>query len=146
MEVVNPVPPGVEAHDFEPKPDDIRKLNSADLIIYNGSGFEPWIDRALESIDGSESIAIETSRGLVDLASGDPHVWLDPMKAVEQVRLIRDGLSRVDSDRADFYAENADSLITELEQLHARFQGALAEGRLTELLTTQYYIGVLGQA
>ena len=145
VEVVNPVPPGVEAHDFEPKPDDIRRLNSADLIIYNGSGFEPWIDRALESIDESERIAIETSRGLADLASGDPHVWLDPLKAVEQVKLIRDGLSRSDSDRADFYAENAESLITELEQLNAQFQSGLAECRLREFVTAHDAFGYLAQ-
>ena len=145
VEVANPVPPGVKAHDFEPKPDNIRRLNSADLIVYNGSGFEPWIDRALESIDGSERIAIETSRGLADLASGDPHVWLDPLKAIEQVKLIRDGMSRVDSDRADFYTENATSLIAELEQLHARFQSALAECRLREFVTAHDAFGYLAQ-
>ena len=145
VEIINPVPPGVEAHDFEPRPDDIRKLNSADLIVYNGSGFEPWIDRALESIDGSERIAIETSRGLADLASGDPHIWLDPLKAIEQVNLVRDGMSRADSDRADFYAENAGVLIAELEELHARFQSALAECRLSEFVTSHDAFGYLAR-
>ncbi len=145
VEVINPVPPGVEAHDFEPRPDDIRQLNSADLIVYNGTGFEPWIDRALESIDESQTLIVETSSGLTDLTSGDPHVWLDPLKAIEQVKPILDGMSRADSDSAEVYAENAGLLVAELEQLDARFQFALAECRLSEFVTSHDAFGYLAR-
>ncbi len=145
VEVINLVPPGVEAHDFEPRPDDIRQLNSADLIVYNGTGFEPWIDRALESIDESQTLIVETSSGLTDLTSGDPHVWLDPLKAIEQVKPILDGMSRADSDSAEVYAENAGLLVAELEQLDARFQFALAECRLSEFVTSHDAFGYLAR-
>ncbi|MDA1095791.1 MAG: metal ABC transporter substrate-binding protein, partial [Chloroflexi bacterium] len=55
VDVINLVPPGVEGHDFEPSAADIRAISNADLVLYNGAGFEPWLDRALQS-SGSGAI------------------------------------------------------------------------------------------
>ena len=53
VSVVNLLKHGIESHSFEPMPEDIRRLDAADVIIYNGSGFEPWMDRALSAISNS---------------------------------------------------------------------------------------------
>ncbi|MCU9612892.1 metal ABC transporter substrate-binding protein [Caldibacillus lycopersici] len=50
-EVINLVPAGAEPHDFEPTPKDMTTLSKSDLFIYNGSGFETWIDDVLSSVD-----------------------------------------------------------------------------------------------
>ena len=62
VEVTNLVAPGVEAHDFEPSPGDMRSMQAADVIVVNGSGFEPWIDRALANLSGAPKLVVEASR------------------------------------------------------------------------------------
>src|SRR6185436_20471696 len=102
-EVVSLVPPGVEPHDWEPSPQKLVEVQSARLLVYNGAGFEPWVDKLLHDVTGKKIIVIETTRGL-DLipataegpapskatardpgrpknSGGDPHVWLDPVLA-----------------------------------------------------------------
>ena len=37
------VPETVDVHAFEPTPSDIAAVSSADVLIYNGAGLEPWI-------------------------------------------------------------------------------------------------------
>lgn len=59
--VVNLVPPGAEPHDFEPSAKDIIKLSEGDIFIYNGSGFEAWADKVLDSIDTSKMAIINAS-------------------------------------------------------------------------------------
>ena len=154
VQVVNLIAPGVEAHDFEPTPGDIRRLKNADVIIYNGAGFEPWMDRAIEAIDGEGRAVVEASRGLADLAPNgadrgdgapDPHVWLDPPKAVEQVKLIRDALSQMDPDHAGAYVENAASLIEQLELLYQRYRTGLSHCRLRAFVTSHAAFGHLAQ-
>lgn len=151
VEVENLMSPGVEAHDFEPTPGDIRKLDTADIIIYNGAGLEPWMDRALSSIGGGDRIIVEASQGLADIAGGphdedeheeerdedllNPHVWLDPLNAVEMVKLVRDGLSQVNPEEADAYSSNAEAVIAELQQLHQRWQEGLASCRFHQFIT-----------
>ena len=160
VEVVNLIPPGVEAHDFEPTPADIRKLDEADLIVYNGSGFESWIGRALKAIDDDSRIVMEVSRGLTDKPFAaddeegddgahevlDPHLWLAPLKAIRQVNLIRDGLTRAKPARAQIYTENAQDLIGELEKLHHWHVAALRDCRLRKFVTSHAAFGYLAAA
>jgi len=152
VEVSNLMSPGVEAHDFEPTPGDIRELDAADVIIYNGSGLEPWMDRALSSIGSGDRIVVEASEGLADISGEhhhdedeedegrdedvlNPHVWLDPLNAVEMVELVRDGLSQANPGEADSYSSNAKDLIEELHQLHQRLQDGLANCRFDQFIT-----------
>lgn len=163
VEVVNLIPPGAEAHDFEPTPADIRRLKSADVVIYNGAGFDPWMERALGATGSERRIVVEAGHGLAGLEavdedehegegghedeeSGlDPHVWLDPMNAIEQVKQVRDGLSRANSASADTYAANAAALIGELEALHQRYQSGLAGCRLRQFVTSHAAFGYLAR-
>ncbi|MEM1255475.1 MAG: zinc ABC transporter substrate-binding protein [Cyanobacteria bacterium P01_H01_bin.21] len=49
----------------------------------------------------------------------DPHVWLDPKRAIEQVENIRDGLIAADPEGEAEYTANAAAFITELQTLDA---------------------------
>lgn len=54
VDVRSLVPAGVEPHDWEPSPKEIKTIQQADLLVYNGAGFEPWIDRLLAAGELSE--------------------------------------------------------------------------------------------
>lgn len=56
----------------------------------------------------------------------DPHIWLDPALVRIQVTHIRDGLSRVDPERADLYAANAAAFERELDELDREIRSILA--------------------
>ena len=51
-EVVSLVPPGVEPHDWEPSPQNVVQVQKARLFVYNGAGFEPWVDKLLQDVAG----------------------------------------------------------------------------------------------
>lgn len=55
----------------------------------------------------------------------DPHIWVDPVRAQQAVENVRDRLVEIDGDNADAYEENARSYLTELEDLHGRFEEEL---------------------
>ncbi len=56
----------------------------------------------------------------------DPHIWLDPKRAVEQVENIRDGLIAADPEGEAEYTANAAAFITELQALDADITETLA--------------------
>ena len=56
---------------------------------------------------------------------GDPHIWLNPILAQIQVQNIADGLSEADPKNADYYQENADRYIAELQQLDSDIRTGL---------------------
>lgn len=107
IELVNLVPAGEEPHDWEPGTNDMVGLEHADLFIYNGAGMEHWAESLLASL-GNDLHVVEASAGLaVSGDSGvDPHVWLSPVLALEQMRAIKDALVELDPDGEAHYEEN----------------------------------------
>ena len=55
----------------------------------------------------------------------DPHIWLDPLKAVEIVNLISRALSTLDADNRASYQRNSRQLIQELAELHTTLKRQL---------------------
>ena len=110
---------GVEAHTFEPTPADIQLIASADLIVANGMSFEPWLERAIASLNGNEIAVVETA--LVnerhdeehneEHVHEDPHFWLDPVLAATQVERVRDALTAENPDGSSMYIRNAADLL-----------------------------------
>ena len=56
----------------------------------------------------------------------DPHIWLDPKRAIEQVENIRDGLIAADPKGKAEYTANAEAFITKLKALDAEITSQLA--------------------
>lgn len=57
--------PGMDAHDFEPTPEDIIKIKEADLFIYIGGELEKWVSELLDNND----IPVEKTLKLMDMVS-----------------------------------------------------------------------------
>ncbi|GAA4064202.1 metal ABC transporter solute-binding protein, Zn/Mn family [Amphibacillus indicireducens] len=80
-----------------------------------------------------------------DHENQDPHIWLDPLLAQEQVNIIRDALIKADPDGKDIYEENADSFNKELQALHEEYQEALAEAENRVFVVQHEAFGYLAE-
>lgn len=144
-DVTNLTSGSADPHDFQLTTRDIRSIQEADLVVTIGLGLEPWLDRILSKKDlrNRPRIALgEKLDGLIESEDAEhihehadhshhhgtinPHVWLDPTKAVEMTRLIEAEFARIDPANAEVYRENANKCITELESLDAEIRDLLA--------------------
>ncbi|MDR9430569.1 MAG: metal ABC transporter substrate-binding protein, partial [Natronomonas sp.] len=57
----------------------------------------------------------------------DPHFWMDPLRVKEAVGNVRRGLTEVDAEDADVYAENAEAFNGHLDDLHERIETIVAD-------------------
>ncbi|MDZ7723209.1 MAG: metal ABC transporter substrate-binding protein [candidate division KSB1 bacterium] len=126
VDVFTVIPAGSNPHTFELSPALMRKIVDSELLVLNGLGLEYWADKVRENAD--ETTVLVTTRVLHDFlethhghGSDDhhynPHVWLDPVLAVQQVKQICDALSELDPEHANEYELKADSLITGISKL-----------------------------
>ncbi len=146
VSVVNLVPPGVEAHDYEPNSGDLRTLGAAGIVVYNGGGFDPWVDRALATKKASQVVvmALQAAEGKTAYATAhpeDPHIWLDPVLAVEEVRLISDAMEQARSAEAAQFKANGDALIADLQALDERIRAGLASCKQRTLAVSHEAFG-----
>ncbi len=75
VDVVKLLPPGVEAHGFEPRPKDVVTINKADVFVYTGEYMEPWAEDILDGVTNKELVVVDASKGiaLMDEADHDEH-------------------------------------------------------------------------
>ncbi len=140
------LPPGVEAHAFEPKPGDMARVNSAQLFLYTGRYMEPWSEKLLKGIANKTLIIVDTSRGIKLMRSGeehhegsqkdhgnghhdhgayDPHIWLDLGNATKMVDTITEGLCAADPQGSELFRKNAAAFRERLSALDAKFRETL---------------------
>lgn len=143
-EVTLLLPPGTEAHTYEPSPADIIKIQKADVFIYTGKYMERWAEGIIGGLDQTKTHVLDVSEGvsLVEEAEEpghteedsaahthqlDPHIWTSPYNAVIMAEHIRDALCAADPTHTQAYTQNAAVYIEQLLQLDSDFQ-ALADG------------------
>jgi len=168
--VVALVPAGVEPHQWEPSPQDLRQIQRARAFVYNGAGLEPWAEKVWRDGAAPGAVAVRTTEGLALMAPGepgrgrearpggprpgdregrqaplDPHVWLDPLLAQSQVESIRAGLARADPANAAAYADNARAFTARLAALHDAFERGLETCARRDLVVSHAAFGYLAR-
>lgn len=141
------VPPGVEAHDWEPSPADIVQLEEADVLVLNGAGLEFWSEKVLAAIENKDLVIVDSSAQVtLRSATGDgeeqdhedhdheehghgeydPHVWLYPMNAQRQMLTITEALVLADPENNAGYQENYAAYEKECALLDEEYRAALS--------------------
>lgn len=151
--VTNLSPPGVEPHDLELAPDQVRSLAQADLVVYIGGGFQPAVEDLIDELSGIPTIdALDTQGELIEdgnedpeseEGTADPHVWLDPSRLASLGDVIASEMSEVDDGNADVYEDNAADLAGALNELDEEFSAALEDCERNELVVSHEAFGYL---
>lgn len=134
------LPPGVESHDFDPKPSDILRINNADIFIYTGKYMEPWAHDIISGLDSEKTAVVDSSAGIVllqeqDEESGyDPHIWLNFENAIKMVDNIAAIFKSADPENAAFYAQNAKYYKLKLSSLDSKFKTGLSNCKTREFI------------
>ena len=133
--VISMVPAGAEPHDWEPTPRMVIELSKADMLIYNGVGMEPWIDKILPNINRGKIKIIDASEGIELLKSEkheedevqngenheqgiyDPHIWVSPKRAMQQAQTIYKAIVEIDPENTEYYRKNMAELDSKLTKL-----------------------------
>lgn len=144
------LPPGTEAHSYEPTPQDMARLNACRVFVYGGGESDVWLDRVLDS-QGREGKIILSLMDCCALreeevqehmtaeeeeeeeGAYDEHVWTSPVNAMVIVGAVRDALIQADPENKDAYGRNAAAYLEKLEALDAALRD-LVSGAKRKLL------------
>lgn len=146
VNVVNLVPPGVEPHDWEPSPLDVKSIYDARVFVYNGY-LETYLPRVLAELPSNGPLLVNTSAGLtVRTAKNgqiDPHVWLDPPLMRIIIGKVASALIRADPEGADYFQANAASVNASIERIDTEYSTGLAACGLHTIVAAHEAFGYL---
>lgn len=85
--------PNTDPHEYEVRPDDVKALASADIVLRSGGEVDEWLDGALESAGVDEQDVVDAGAA-AGLEGDDPHWWQDPRRAEKAAVAIGAALQR----------------------------------------------------
>lgn len=147
------IPSTIEPHDWEPTPKDIGNIQKVDLFVYNSADMETWVSDITASIDSSDVAVVEASKGIKLIEEdeeaeeseeehehehshhADPHVWLSPVLAQQEVQTITDALVKVDPDNKEYYETESSKYIEKLKALDEEYKTELKGITSNEFIT-----------
>lgn len=145
------LPPGTEAHAYEPTPSDIIKINSSNIFVYTGEFMEPWANDVIKGINKNVKI-VDASVGIELMKEEnekhehaseenheehndehrhyqigvDPHIWLNFENANTMAENIADALKKIDPKNADFYQNNLKNYQEKITALDQKYRNILS--------------------
>jgi len=139
------VKPGTEVHEYQGTPANVKAIATANVVIKNGLGLEEFLSDTIKNAGNSQLVEIDVSKGIEPINKispidktvggeddhdhehrfGNPHIWLDPVLAKQQIINIRDGLIMADPGNKANYQTNAATYIQKLDNLNNEFQQTL---------------------
>ncbi|MGI0052522.1 MAG: metal ABC transporter solute-binding protein, Zn/Mn family [Nitrososphaeraceae archaeon] len=146
------IPIGVEPHDWEITPQQIPDITQADMIIYNGIGFDSWLGKK-EQFHNSFLVDISKDLQLIKLGKlesentkntdqiydhisrYDPHIWLDPILVKNISKTISNALIKLDPNNTKAYEQNTENFNQQLDALDTLIKKSLANCELHDFIT-----------
>lgn len=130
-QVVSLLPPGADAHAFQPGPAEVQAIARADLVVLNGLGLDDWAARLAQQAGGRTVVRAAVGVEVLPLAGActdhghhhdhadhaDPHAWQDVRNGQRYVEAIRDALAARDPDGTDDYRAQAELYLAQLRAL-----------------------------
>jgi len=132
------LPPGMEPHSFEPRPEDMLTVARADLFIYTNSGMEPWAEKLLSGVtrDG-KPVKIEAGQGTwyINAAESD----LDIANAMQMVDTVANALAEGVPAKKELFKANAAAYKARLKTVDDHFRSGLADCATREFIHGGHY-------
>ena len=133
VEISNLTSPHVGClHDYQLTAGDARKLAEADLLLANGAGMEPFLDKLARQ--SPDLRVVEISEG-IPLMDGNAHVWVSFEGARRQVDNITAALAAAAPDKADALRANAEAYKASITALDERMHAALVPHKGARIMT-----------
>lgn len=135
VEVKGIIGEGVDPHLYKPTSTDVKALQAADLIFYNGLMLEGKMGDVLVRLAGSGKKVVAVTEAILDQGDYvitdeaehyDPHVWMDVQGWKKAVTVVERTLSEHDSANAAHYRENAAAYQGQLTKLDDYAKASIA--------------------
>ncbi len=112
--------PNADPHSYEPVSQDARTIADAQYVIYNGAGYDAWMDKLLAANPAPGRKVLNVGDFFGKKEGDNPHMWYNPDYVKSIVGKIRDDLKAIDpADAAAFDQSAQQYLDTGLKQYNS---------------------------
>jgi zinc/manganese transport system substrate-binding protein len=138
--------PDQDPHLFEVSPAVVRQIAAVQVVVFNGAGYDPWIEQILKAATHPGRIVISAAE-LMHRKSGDnPHLWYDPATMPAVARALAGAFASADPAHKDEYAARLATFLAALAPVDAKIAAIRDKFAGTTVTATEPVFGYMAQA
>jgi len=138
--------PNQDPHLFETTPTIVRQIAAAQIVIFNGAGYDSWMGKLLESAPRADRTVVAVAE-LVNKKEGDnPHLWYEPTTMPTVARALATAFSRSDPAHVADYAARLQAFIGSLDRVNRKIEEIRAKYAGVAVTSTEPVFGYMASA
>lgn len=123
-------------HDYQLTTEDMKLLETADILVTNGGGMEAFIDKVIKQEPNMKIVNASEGIEMINDDEGEnPHVWVSVSNAILQTNNIVKQLSEIDPKHKEQYEKNGAEYVKKLEALKTEMHAKLDNYAGKEIVT-----------
>jgi zinc transport system substrate-binding protein len=136
-EVTPLIEAGFNPHNYTPRPQDMKRATTLDVLVVNGIGHDEFAFHIIEAagvkdklrlIHANDGVALIPLAGAGgDVKQVNPHTFVSIAASVQQVYSIARALGEADPPNAAYYRDNARTYTTRLRRMKAEYMAQLKD-------------------
>lgn len=119
--------PDQDPHLFETSPSVIREIAGAQIVVYNGANYDPWLEKLLAATPKSGRLVITAAELMHKSAGDNPHLWYEPATMPKIAAALAADFSKSDAAHADIYAARLRTFLASLEPINRKIAAIRAK-------------------
>jgi zinc/manganese transport system substrate-binding protein len=138
--------PDQDPHLFEASPKTARALQHANLVVYNGADYDPWMTKLLNASKNAKRTTI-VAADLVGKKGGDnPHLWYDPATMPAVARAVSAALASADPANKSLYDANLAKFLDSLKPIDDKVAALRSQYAKVPVTATEPVFGYMSDA
>ena len=144
------LPGDIDAGDYQPRPQDIKRLADLDVLIVNGIGHDDFIFPMLKASGNTRATIVRVNAETPMIRAGrgsgvNSHTFISFSNAIQQTYAIQRALARLRPNDATALQQNAAEYARRIRTIKARAASQLADAKITRVVTVHDGYGYLLQ-
>jgi len=138
--------PDQDPHLFEVSPAVVRAVAAAQIVLYNGADYDPWMKK-LVKVTGKRGRTVIVAAAAVNKKAGDnPHLWYDPATMPAVARVLAAALAAADPSHKDDYAARLQTFLASLQPLNEKIAAIAGKYAGVAVTATEPVFGYMAAA
>ncbi len=139
--------PDADPHLFTTSANTAVAINDAQVIIYNGADYDPWMKQLLNAQSNNNKVAIIDVATLMNAKSGDnPHLWYNPNTFPTLAKKLTEVFSQIEPDHKKTFELNYQTFDKRYQTVYSQINDIKARFAGTKVTATEPVFGYMADA
>lgn len=113
--------PSIDPHEYQPTSGVSKEVGQADVIIYNGIGYDTWMSKLAKN--NQSATVVRVGEDVMNKKTGDnPHLWYNTQTMPKLVKYLVKKFSKLQPKNKAYFQKNAQTYLKQLNQISTKVQ------------------------